>query len=119
MKKEYLATQGITLIASMHSCMHGYTIFMHAANIMYTLSTGPLLGTVTDFWRLVWQEGVQIIAMVTNTVEHGSVKCEKYWPESGISRLSGSIRITSEEESIFSDYVVRNFNLKVRLLYTE
>ena len=83
------------------------------------MSTGPLLGTITDFWRLVWQEGVQIIAMVTNIKEHSSVKCEIYWPECGTARLSGSIRITSEEESVFSDYVVRNFNLRVSPLLTQ
>ena len=77
------------------------------------MSIGPLLGTITDFWRLVWQEGVQIIAMVTNTKEHSRVKCEKYWPDSGQKCLSGGIRITTKEESVFSDYVIRTFNLSV------
>ena len=30
---------------------------------------GPVVGTVPDFWRMVWERGTRVIAMVTNCVE--------------------------------------------------
>ena len=44
---------------------------------------GPLPNTVIDFWWLVWQEQVHVVAMVTNIVERGQQKCEQYWPDEG------------------------------------
>jgi protein tyrosine phosphatase len=39
----------------------------------YIATQGPKRNTVVDFWRMVWQEHVQVIAMVTNVVENGKV----------------------------------------------
>lgn len=44
---------------------------------------GPTSVTVFDFWRMVVQENVVLIAMVCNLKEDGWSKCEKYWPEVG------------------------------------
>ncbi|CAB3378407.1 Hypothetical predicted protein [Cloeon dipterum] len=47
----------------------------------YIASQGPMANTVDDFWRMVWQEQVTLIVMVTNLTEEDKVKCEKYWPD--------------------------------------
>jgi len=44
---------------------------------------GPLPNTITDFWWLVWQERISVVAMVTNVLEGGQQKCEQYWPSQG------------------------------------
>lgn len=51
--------------------------------------------------------------MVTNVKEHGTVKCEKYWPEGEQSLLSGVIQVILEDQIILSDYVIRTLQLKV------
>ena len=79
------------------------------------LHEGPLPGTVIDFWRLVWQEDVHVIAMVTNIVEHVTVKCEKYWPESESSFCCGPIQVSFEEQCTFPDYIIRTFHLRAHM----
>ena len=48
----------------------------------YIASQGPLPNTTGDFWRMVWEQQVEVITMVTRDVEDNKVKCHKYWPES-------------------------------------
>ena len=36
--------------------------------------------TKENFWRMVDQENVSLIVMLTHTKEHGKVKCDQYWP---------------------------------------
>ena len=38
--------------------------------------------TTGDFWRMIWELKVEIIAMVTQDMEGGKVKCHRYWPDS-------------------------------------
>lgn len=71
-----------------------------------------MYGTITDFWRLVWQEKVQNIAMLTNLMEGRQRKCEQYWPESG-SEEYGPFMVTLIEEQVFADYTIRTMHLVV------
>eukprot|EP00105_Crassostrea_gigas_P011525 XP_011427228.1 PREDICTED: receptor-type tyrosine-protein phosphatase mu [Crassostrea gigas] len=54
----------------------------------YIASQGPRANTVVDFWQMVWQENVSVIAMVTNLMEGATVKCERYWPEVDGSKIT-------------------------------
>ena len=74
--------------------------------------TGPLPHTMTDFWRMVWQEQVTLIIMLCNTVEGHRVRCQQYWPSSG-SQNYGPFRIKLETEHRFADYTQRTFKIKV------
>ncbi|XP_065939425.1 receptor-type tyrosine-protein phosphatase epsilon [Magallana gigas] len=64
----------------------------------YIASQGPRANTVVDFWQMVWQENVSVIAMVTNLMEGATIKCQRYWPEvdgSMIKRGKFSIQLIS------------------------
>ena len=63
---------------------------------------------MTDFWRMVWQENVQVIAML----EQGERKNEQYWPDSGTQDY-GPFRVTLAEEQEFSDYTLQWFQVEV------
>ncbi|GMR41626.1 hypothetical protein PMAYCL1PPCAC_11821, partial [Pristionchus mayeri] len=49
----------------------------------YICTQGPIVGTIDDFWRMIWQEKSKSILMLCNIVEQGKKKCEQYWPEGG------------------------------------
>ena len=41
---------------------------------MLLLCTGPLLTTIGDFWRMIWEYKAVNIVMLTGVVEAGKVK---------------------------------------------
>jgi len=41
------------------------------------LLLGPLPNTVADFWKMVWQEGVNTIVMLTNVFSYSKVWNER------------------------------------------
>ena len=118
----YIHTQIVSLYHHKHSCpmkthththtaIHALTCTEIAHNI-----TGPLPHSVTDFWRMVWQEKVETIAMVTNLKEGMKVKCEQYWPEPGQDVQLGPYMVTTVQQQCFPYYTVRKILLKVNMI---
>ena len=76
---------------------------------------GPLPNTVTDFWWLVWQEQICVVAMVTNIVERGQQKCEQYWPDEKTKKY-GPFKVTLADQQVFADYTIRQLFVSVSLM---
>ena len=74
--------------------------------------TGPLKKTVVDFWRMIWQENVHTVAMVTNLKESNKIKCQQYWPDNG-SKNFGPFTVTLTDQQLFADYIIRLLQLEV------
>ncbi|XP_076141347.1 FERM and PDZ domain-containing protein 2 [Alosa pseudoharengus] len=47
----------------------------------YISCQAPLPSTVEAFWQMIWENRSDVIAMATQEVERGRVKCHKYWPD--------------------------------------
>ena len=76
------------------------------------LSPGPLPVTVVDFWRLVWQERVPTVVMITNLVEGTKIKCHQYWPDKDSARF-GPFEVSLIDQQTLADYTVRTLIVQV------
>ncbi|XP_068157399.1 tyrosine-protein phosphatase 99A isoform X3 [Drosophila tropicalis] len=72
---------------------------------------GPLPDTFDCFWRMIWEQRVAIIVMITNLVERGRRKCDMYWPKDGVETY-GVIQVKLVEEEVMSTYTVRTLHIK-------
>ena len=78
------------------------------------LMQGPMSHTVPDFWRLVWEQRVRVVVMITNIVEQGKKKCSQYWPESGWE-VYGLVSVTLVEESVQVNIFIHLLSLIISL----
>ncbi|CAB3259012.1 unnamed protein product [Arctia plantaginis] len=78
---------------------------------VYIAAQGCLPNTKDDFWRMIWQEDVRVIAMITNEVENGKKKCERYWPLSGHDERFDNLTVKSISETYYEDYLLREFDV--------
>ncbi|WAR16835.1 LAR-like protein, partial [Mya arenaria] len=78
----------------------------------YIATLGPMaqqLGDFGQFWRMVWQQKVEKIVMVTNLVEGQKSKCQQYWPDRGQSKLYGDMEVMCKVEKLYADFIWRQF----------
>ncbi|XP_011943976.1 PREDICTED: tyrosine-protein phosphatase non-receptor type 5 isoform X5 [Cercocebus atys] len=78
---------------------------------VYIATQGPIVSTVADFWRMVWQEHTPIIVMITN-IEEMNEKCTEYWPEEQV--VYDDVEITVQKVIHTEDYRLRLISLKCR-----
>ncbi|KAG7251646.1 hypothetical protein CRUP_024359, partial [Coryphaenoides rupestris] len=80
-----------------------------AEEFLYISCQGPLPATTPAFWQMVWENKSDAVAMMTQEVERGRVKCHRYWPEAaGQAREEGRFQLHLVNQQ-FLDY----FHIKV------
>ncbi|KAM8987979.1 receptor-type tyrosine-protein phosphatase V-like isoform 2-T2 [Ara ararauna] len=86
--------------------MPGYT-----SQQEFIATQGPLKKTIEDFWRLVWEQNVCNIIMLTVCMENGRVLCDHYWPSESAPVSYGQIRIHLLMQSSSEEWTMRKFKL--------
>nr|XP_022312100.1 uncharacterized protein LOC111117327 isoform X1 [Crassostrea virginica] len=80
--------------------------------ITYIATQAPKLSTVGDFWQMIWQEDVEVIAMVTNLTEGTNNKSALYWPESISKKLvKGKFIVRLVNEKTYANFAVRQMKI--------
>uniref|UniRef100_A0A8D0DZW9 Tyrosine-protein phosphatase non-receptor type n=1 Tax=Salvator merianae TaxID=96440 RepID=A0A8D0DZW9_SALMN len=88
----------------------------------YIATQGPLPQTCHDFWQMVWEEGVNVIAMVTAEEERGRSKSHRYWPKLGSKHNSatyGRFKVTTKFRTDSGCYATTGLKVKHLLLGKE
>ncbi|KAM6963463.1 receptor-type tyrosine-protein phosphatase H-like [Tautogolabrus adspersus] len=84
----------------------------HNSSREYIATQGPLPSTVNDFWRMIWEQRVKGIVMVTNCNESGKTKCEHYWPADRKPCMYGELGVTIRYEQKELFWTLREFTVK-------
>ncbi|XP_070193979.1 receptor-type tyrosine-protein phosphatase epsilon-like [Littorina saxatilis] len=79
----------------------------------FIAAQGPRDNTVGDLWRMIWQEQITHVVMLTNIQEKGKPKCELYWPEEedGVDTF-GPVTVTTTHVQCRDDFYIRTFNVQ-------
>ncbi|XP_078532408.1 tyrosine-protein phosphatase non-receptor type 13 isoform X3 [Lissotriton helveticus] len=81
----------------------------------YIACQGPLPSTMGDFWQMAWEQNCTVIAMMTQEVEGGKVKCQRYWPEmpsKPIMVLDKTLQLTLLKCHQLENFVIRELELE-------
>ncbi|KAH3889030.1 hypothetical protein DPMN_013076 [Dreissena polymorpha] len=69
---------------------------------------GPLAATVDDMWRMIWEQNVSIIVMLTLCTEGNKNKCEQYWPDTvNEPKQYGEVVVEVTSRSTINHYDLR------------
>ncbi|XP_050396813.2 receptor-type tyrosine-protein phosphatase epsilon [Patella vulgata] len=77
----------------------------------FIAAQGPTKVTINDFIRMIFEEKVVKVVMLTNLVESRKIKCERYWPETG-REVFGNLELILDEEIQRASYTTRKISLK-------
>ncbi|XP_036590348.1 tyrosine-protein phosphatase non-receptor type 21 [Trichosurus vulpecula] len=81
----------------------------------YIATQGPLQNTCQDFWQMVWEQGIAIIAMATAEEEGGREKSFRYWPRLGSRHNTvtyGRFKITTRFRTDSGCYATTGLKIK-------
>ncbi|KAH9508802.1 hypothetical protein Btru_050099, partial [Bulinus truncatus] len=77
---------------------------------MFIASQAPTRVMINDFVRLLWEQRIEKIVMLTNVTENGKRKSEQYWPDEE-KVFFGDIKVSLKATQVFADYTVRSLEL--------
>jgi protein tyrosine phosphatase len=81
----------------------------------YIATQAPLESTISDFWRMMWEQNSRVIIMLTDFHENGIEKCAQYVPASVIidnTQTFGDFEVTLKSREVKGKYALSKIHLK-------
>jgi len=78
------------------------------------VTQGPLDSTTPDFWRMVWEQNVSIIVMLSTFVEDGKSKVFPYFPQDHNDMDAGFFVVSLQNIQDETQLILRQFSIKLR-----
>ena len=97
---------------------------LYSSKKQYIATQGCLKSTTADFWQMIWQENIQVIALMhqnfTYTSKMNCIKFSKYWPENpenimasaGYTMIYGNFTVTTKFVKDQIDYIFRELHVR-------
>ena len=90
---------------------------LYSSNKQYIATQGCLKSTTGDFWQMIWQENVQLIAFMHQNIYATRITVNKfvrYWPELGKTETYGNFSVTTKvvKGDSESDFIFRELQVK-------
>lgn len=95
----------------------------------YIATQGPVAETKNDFWRMIWEQDIEIIVMLTKRIESGKGSLPRnaslerhwlvqtfdpYWPDEVQGPVYyGEIIVRLQSESVMTDHVIRKIEIQL------
>ncbi|XP_076859195.1 receptor-type tyrosine-protein phosphatase V-like [Brachyhypopomus gauderio] len=80
----------------------------------FICTQAPLPSTMDDFWRMIWEQNVQVIVMVTALKDSGKVMCNQYWPPERGTGCYGAVQVTTVSVHHGPDCYITTIHLRHR-----
>ncbi|KAK3735472.1 hypothetical protein RRG08_018247 [Elysia crispata] len=82
----------------------------YATDELYIASQAPSDRIINDFVRMIWEQRVDRVVMLTNLTEEGKKKCSRYWPVDGEEEF-GDVSARLLTTHVFAEYTIRHLRL--------
>eukprot|EP00698_Gefionella_okellyi_P003198 TRINITY_DN12990_c0_g1_i1.p1 TRINITY_DN12990_c0_g1~~TRINITY_DN12990_c0_g1_i1.p1 ORF type:complete len:276 (+),score=33.49 TRINITY_DN12990_c0_g1_i1:40-867(+) len=81
--------------------------------VKYVSAQAPVAASIVDFWRMIWQENIGVVMMLTKEEERQMRKADAYWPVNpGDSIAYGPIFVTLESLSRDGETIMRRLRIR-------
>jgi len=80
---------------------------------LYIACQAPPACTFNDFWRMIWEQSVPVIIMITNLIEKNRIKADPYWPAciGQVERFGDVLVKLTKEQQQSNGIVMRTFHI--------